>query len=249
VPSLLGSRPATPARGDIRRLGGCALSEVADFLAYDLVEAFPLAGCPLCRTLADDEERWMESFWREGRSGREARLAFYDGGGFCRRHAWLLHRLVHARSSGAAIADVYGALADRDLARLDKLLAASGIRARARLQRRAACSACVAAEDALSRKAYFLVELLRAEEAQTRYRESDGLCFPHLARTVADAPEAGAEVARFLVRDWRRRLADVRAQLEEFDRKRDVHHAHEPRGPEQDSWTEVIRLYVGEDRA
>jgi hypothetical protein len=141
-------------------LGGCVFSEMADFLAYDLVEAFPLAGCPLCRTVAADEKRWMESFWREGRSGREARLAFYDGGGFCRRHAWLLHRLVAAGGSGAAIADVYGALAARDGERLDKLVTASSARLRARLQSRAPCSACVAAEDALSRKAYFLVELL-----------------------------------------------------------------------------------------
>jgi hypothetical protein len=220
---------------------------MAGFLAYDLVEAFPLAGCPLCRTVAADETRWMDSFWREGKGGREARLAFYDAGGFCRRHAWLLHRLVAAGSSGASIAEVYGALADRDLQVLDKLLTASNVRRRPHLRRRAPCSACVAAEDAVARKAYFLVELLRTQASRAEYRRSDGLCFPHLARTVAEASEDDAEVVRFLLGDWRDRLAEVRAQLEEFDRKRDVHFADEPKGAEQDSWTEVIRRYVGKD--
>ena len=228
-------------------MGDCVFSEVAHFLAYDLVEAFPLAGCPLCRTVAADEERWMESFWREGKSGREARLAFYAGGGFCRRHAWLLHRLVAAGSSGAAIGDVYGALADRDLERLDKLLTTSTARLRARLQPGAPCSACLAAEDALSRKAYFLVELLRTEAARPGYRQSDGLCFSHLVRAVEEAPEEDVEVVRFLLRDWRDRLTKVRGRLEDFDRKRDVHYAHEPKGAEQESWTEIIRRYVGED--
>ncbi len=217
---------------------------MADFLAYDLVEALSCSGCALCRVVAADEERWMESFRREGRRGREARLAFYEGGGFCRRHAWLLHRLAAAAGSGAAIADVYGALAVRDLHVLDELLAS---RRRPRLGRRAPCAACTAAAEARARKASFLLELLRTETARVRYRESDGLCFAHLVRVVEEAREQDAEVVRFLLRDWRDRLTEVRAQLEEFDRKRDVHYAHEPKGAEQDSWTEVIRRYVGED--
>lgn len=214
------------------------------FLAYDLVEALALPGCPLCRAVRADEERWMRSFWREGRAGRDARLAFYDGGGFCGRHAWLLHRVSSEEGSGAAIADVYGALADRDLAWLDAQLARR--RPPAALDRGAPCSACVAAADAVSRKAFFLVELVGSREARRRYVESDGLCFPHLARAVEEAGDDDAEAVKLLLRDWRRRLAEVRTRLDEFDRKRDVRYAHEAKGAEQESWTDVIRLYAGE---
>jgi hypothetical protein len=220
-----------------------------DLFAYDLVDAFRLTGCPLCRTVAADEERWMASFWREGKSGRDARLAFYDAGGFCTRHAWLLHRSVAAARSGAAIADIYGALADRDLERLDRIIARrkkSG-RKGTRLARGAECSACAAADQALSRKAYFLVELLRTGAARDLYRSSDGLCFQHLVRTLAEASEEEADTISFLIEDWRDRLARVRALLAEFDRKRDVRHADEPKGAEQGSWTDIIRLYVGDD--
>jgi hypothetical protein len=216
-----------------------------DLFAFDLADAFRLAGCPLCRTTAADEERWIESFWREGKSGRDARRAFYGGGGFCRRHGWLLHRSVAAAGSGAAIADVYGALADRDLEWLDGII--SGRKKRpARLVRGSRCSACTAADEALSRKAYFLVELLRTRAGREAYRGSDGLCFPHLVRTLEEAPEEDGDTALFVVEDWRDRLAGVRVELAEYDRKRDVHYTDEPKGEEQGSWTEIIRRYVGE---
>jgi hypothetical protein len=222
---------------------------VPDLFAYDLADALRLAGCPLCRTVAADEERWMASFWREGTSRRDARLAFYDGGGFCRRHAWLLERSVAAEGAGAAIADVYGALADRDLQWLDRIIAqrSKGGRRRDRLERGSQCSACIAAEDALSRKVYFLVELLHTGAARELYRASEGLCFPHLVRSTEESPDEEADVVSFLLEDWRDRLAHVRALLAEFDRKRDVHYADEPKGEEQGSWIEIIRLYVGED--
>lgn len=215
---------------------------MSDFLAYDLVEAFALRGCPICRTVADDEDRWLASFWREGRSGRDARLAFYAGAGFCRRHAWLLHRSVG--KAGAPIADLYGALAERDLDRLGRTTD-SRRKGRLGIGPAAACSACTAAADTLSRKTYFLLELLRTDAGREAYRASDGLCRPHLAGAVDQARDEPGLVP-FLLDDWRRRLARVRALLADYDRKRDVRHADEPKGDEQDSWTEIIRMYAGE---
>ncbi len=224
---------------------------VPDLFATELADAFRLPGCPLCRTVAADEERWIESFWREGKSGRDARLAFYDAGGFCPRHGWLLHRQVAAANAGAAIADLYGSLARRDLELLDRAIAVltKSRRRTRRLTRRSECPACVAAAEALSRKAYFLLDLLRTGAARELYGASDGLCLRHLAAVADEASDDQAETVAFLLADGGSRLAEVRTQLEEFDRKRDVHFAHEAKGAEQDSWTEVIRRYVGEARA
>lgn len=148
----------------------------------------------------------MASFWRGGKSGRDARRAFYAGGGFCRRHAWLLHRSVEG--GGAPIADVYGALADRDLEWLDGIIERRRKRARRdRVERASRCSACIAAEDALSRKAYFLVALLHTGSARDLYRDSDGLCFSHLLSTVELSPDEETDVVSFLFEDWRRRYA------------------------------------------
>ncbi|SRR6266540_221826 len=219
-----------------------------DIFTDELAAALRLPGCPVCRVAAADERRWMETWWREGRNAKDGRQRFYDGGGFCRRHGWLLHGICLDRGSGAAVAAVYGALADRDLVVLERTQQAiARPRRRTLLRRPTACAACVAAGEEVERRAYFLVQLLRAGGAQARYADSDGLCFAHLTNAVDAAIEAEPEIASFLVGDWRRRLTSVREQLAEFDRKRDHRYADEPKGREQESWTKVIALYVGPD--
>lgn len=221
-----------------------------DIFGYEIVEALRRSGCPLCRVDAIDDRRWMSNFLREGKQDAGARRRFYAAGGFCRHHAWLLHALVATEAAGAAIADVYGVLADRDIGSLDALRASlehGRRRRRVSLARRAGCPACVAFAEGSQRKVYFFVQLLADADARPHYQSSDGLCYAHLARAVEHALDNGADdVARLLLDDWRERLAHVRAQLAEFDRKRDYRYAAEPKGEEQDSWTEVIRRYVGE---
>jgi hypothetical protein len=137
-----------------------------DIFVYDLLRALGLGGCPLCRALDDDEERWIDSFWREGRQSPAARKQFFAAGGFCRDHAWLLHRLVDAAGSGAAIADLYGQLATNDLRRIEQVAArlAHSRRGAARLRRRRPCPACAFRAAALDRKVQFFLARRWARE-------------------------------------------------------------------------------------
>lgn len=240
---------AAQAADGLYRARPIGARRLPDIFGYDIVEALRRSGCPLCRVEAIDDRRWMNSFWREGKQDPGTRRRFYAAGGFCRHHGWLLHRLVAAEAAGAAIADVYGSLATRDIAWLDALRASldRGKRRRqAPLGRGGRCPACVALEAGAERKVHFFVELLAEPAVRPHYQSSDGLCFDHLARAVEHALDTDEEVARLLLDDWRKRLARVRHQLAEFDRKRDYRYAAEPKGDEQRSWTEVIRRYVGE---
>jgi Family of unknown function (DUF6062) len=217
-----------------------------DVFNYDIVAAFARPGCPLCRVVAAADVAWVDAFWREGKSSPAARRAFYGAGGFCRRHAWLLHRLVAEAESGAAIADLYGALAEHDLERLRRV--AEQIRRgrrRPRLEREHVCPACIADAESAARKADFLVQALRQAPIRGMYLRSDGLCLCHLRLAVEAAQTHDREIALLLVEDHARRLGEVRAQLADFDRKRDFRYAAEPKGSEQRSWTDVIELYVG----
>jgi hypothetical protein len=217
-----------------------------DLFTDELVAALPLPGCSVCRVSATDDRRWMETWWREGRNSKEGRQDFYDGGGFCRRHAWLLHEICRSRGSGAAVAAVYGALAERDIVLLERAEQSISRRRRNRsVHRSATCSACEAAAEQLDRRSYFFVKLLRTLGARNRYVDSDGLCFTHLTSALDVSTLEDREVALFLLSDWRRRLFAVRDQLAEYDRKRDHRYSEEPKGSEQDSWTRVIDLYVG----
>ncbi len=184
-----------------------------DIFSYELIQAFGLPGCALCRAAEADDERWMDSFWREGRRDPEARRRFFEAGGFCRDHAWLLHRLAAVESSGAAIADLYGHLAGYDVRGLEDILAGLERRhtlRRPALRRRRQCPACAFGTEAVKRKAHFLVDALSEAEVGEAYRRSDGLCFPHLASALDAALAAGkADIARFLLEDWRDRLGET----------------------------------------
>ena len=223
---------------------------MADIYSYELVRAFGLPGCVLCRALENDEQQWMNSFWREGKQDPKTRRRFFDAGGFCRDHAWLLHRLVAAEGSGAAIADLYGQLATYDLHWFETVRARleQHQRRSPSLRRRRRCPACLFRVEALERKAHFFVDALSEEQVREAYRRSEGICFVHLACGLEAALAAGSsETAAFLLEDWRDRLAELRSELAEYDRKRDYRYASEPKGVEQRSWTDVIRRYVGED--
>ena len=199
-----------------------------DIYVDELVQAFSLPGCPLCRVRALDERRRMESFWREGRNSPEARTRFFEAGGFCSKHAWLLHELVVEAHAAYAIADLYGRLADRDLRWLAQVRAGLDRRRRRwrSLQRRRGCPACEIREEAAERKSYFLVEALADVRVRERYERSDGLCFEDFAAAVGQALSAGKdELALYLVDDWARRLQAVR---------------------ERESWADVIRRYAGD---
>jgi hypothetical protein len=192
--------------------------------------------------LAEFEEREMATFAREGRRVPEARARFGRSGGFCRHHAWLLHGIAAASGNGMPVVDVYGELVARDLARLRD----TGQAVADPLERDGLCPACEAAAAALARKADFFVGALAEGGVRAAYADSDGLCGDHLRDVVLAAGADEPGIARFLLSDRRMRLERLADGLAEYDRKRDHRHRHEPKGEEQRSFTEVVRLYAGE---
>jgi hypothetical protein len=238
--------------GGCVRGGGALGDALPDLTNFEIARALSQPGCPLCRVLADEEERAMQRFWRDGRFVPAVRLAFFASGGFCPRHAWLLHYQVMRAGRGGALTDLYDSLAARDLGRIDRVLDGSRRRrpslseALQSLARRARCRACEELEQTTARKAQFACRLLREQGMLAAYQASEGFCFRHLGEVLAAATEADPPLAELLVDDWRNRLAILRPQLAEFERKRDYRHAHEPRGDEQRAPTDAVRRYAGE---
>jgi hypothetical protein len=223
---------------------------VPDISNLDLAAALSRRGCPVCRVLAADEERYVATFAREGRFAARARARFFAAGGYCRRHAELLVANAARAQTGMAIVDLYGRLARYDRMRLAALRTSWGGRFRRRvrvLPRSRWCPACVDAEQRLDRKSAFLVDLLAEDGAWSAYAASDGLCLAHLIPVAEAAQRVDTRIADRLLEDWCHRVRDLELELAEYDRKRDYRYAHEPKGEEQDSWRRIIRRYVGED--
>jgi hypothetical protein len=222
---------------------GTAAPEI-DIFTDDLQAALAARGCPVCRVVADAERRWLDSFWREGKNGRAAREAFLGAGGFCAGHGLLLETLAQGERGAAAIADVYGMLAARDIERLAAARDHVGRRRRRPVRRRRHCPACEQTAAATDRKLWFLIDALHAGATRERYARSDGLCMPHLL-DAAGQSASEPEVCRFLLDDACRRLGDLCAQLNELQRKRDHRFRHEPKAAEQLAPGEAIRRYGG----
>ena len=215
---------------------------------YAVVFALSKPGCPLCRVLDEAETREMDAFIRERGLAAEALGEFCERGGFCRDHAWLLHRRSALALTGAPVAQAYGALLRHDIAQLKQLAAALRNRRRRRSQRRSllarrVCPACERAEQRLTVKANAFVEALAGPEVRAVYRQSDGLCVQHIDKVVA-AALAIPNTAAFLIDDLTRRLEILERRLDRYDRLRGTDAPLE--AAEGDAWTDVVRSYVGD---
>ena len=184
---------------------------MTDLFGFELGDGLASDRCPLCHALDVHMQRWLDSFWREGRRQPVVRERFYAAGGFCNRHVWLA-RPDRAHPNG--VADVYGRLASRDIAAADAALAK---RARRRervqcLRRPAPCPACREEEDAAIRKAQFLLDMMATPTGRERYEKSRGACHSHLLVMLGEADDP---LSRFLLEDWRRRLVGLRDRAED----------------------------------
>lgn len=222
-----------------------------DLSNYEIARAFHEVGCPLCRVVAADEERSMQQFWRDSRLLPAVRRGFFASGGFCRRHAWLLHEQVMRAGRGGALTDIYDAMLARDAARIATIL--DGHREQQNVAEtlrdfvhQTACRACEEVEATTKRRAYFACNLLQEDGMAAAYRASDGFCFRHLTDVLAAIGDGDSELRLRLLADWGERIAALRNGLAEFERKRDYRHADELRGDEQRAPTDAVRRYAGE---
>ena len=223
-----------------------------DLSNFEIAQAFREPGCPLCRVLAADEEREMQQFWRDSRLLPLVRRSFLDNGGFCPRHAWLLHEQVTRAGRGGALTDLYEALAARDQGRIERLVASSEGNPEAFARQlhefihASGCFACQELEAATERRSHFARQLLQEEGMFEAYVRSDGFCYRHLGGVLVDAGEHAPALASALLRDWNERLSRLRHELAEFEWKRDYRRANEPRGVEQEAPTHAVSRYAGE---
>jgi hypothetical protein len=81
-------------------------------------------------------------------------------------------------------------------------------------------------------------------EFASRYRESCGVCLPHLQMALDE--RADHAKLPLLVQAEREKLEALGAELQEFIRKHDYRYADEPKGREQTSWTRVVEKFVGQ---
>ena len=237
----------------------------------NLNHAMRQPGCPLCRLQREAEARYLENLLWENVNDPATREQWAAGLGFCSRHAWQLQRLEARRyGDGLGNAILYEDLLQRILPvletlarppaedplslyrRLGRFLPRFLDRGRALrgipgLQGRQRCRVCRLGEETARAYAEWLIEGLAEADVRERYETSDGLCLPHLRMALSGARDRAPQAVAWLASHAAQRLQRLLGNLQEYIRKHDWNHRHEPMSPEERrAWIRAVAFFAGE---
>ncbi|HSR10073.1 MAG TPA: DUF6062 family protein, partial [Thermodesulfobacteriota bacterium] len=80
-------------------------------------------------------------------------------------------------------------------------------------------------------------------EFDKKFRDSDGICFPHLITSIEEYP-AHDNLPHLISRQIEK-FESLGKELNDFIRKQYYQYANEPRGTEVDSWKRALEMAVG----
>jgi hypothetical protein len=221
---------------------------------YDLLEAFAQPGCAVCRLLAHDVDRFLDTLLYEYPVEPAMQNSFRASRGLCHEHSWQLTRY----NSVLAVGILYDAALDEVLRIMDgtppaerpaglaRLLSSGGSSALAdALEPQKPCPACVVRDDAEKRYLQVIGGYMSEARFGGAFRQSEGLCLPHFRGALAAARDV--EQARLLTAAQRDIWTRLKGELEQFLHKMDAHY-HQAMGTESTSWLRTLARMAGETR-
>src|SRR5262245_53490651 len=231
---------------------------------YKLLEACRAEGCPMCRLEQQDVERYLDRKFYENVNSPAWRDSLRASLGFCHEHAWLA---VNGRLGDAlGFSIIYHDLLNSVLTQLND--SSSGVRfprrrmsllrqipeqARVMIEKmliaitpRKRCPVCEHRDEATRSLLSVLVEELETPEMTNALQASDGLCLPHLRRTLEHAKDVSTGEKLLTIHS--EKLASLRAELAEFIRKNDYRVIKEGFGEEGNAWLRAVSMIVGSRR-
>jgi uncharacterized protein DUF6062 len=204
-------------------------------LAYhELLEGLKLPGCAVCRSGAATARRYLESLCWEFINDPPVRSRLRKSLGFCRGHAYQLD----AQASRLAVAILY-----EDLLRTLEAELQSALKPRRRPAALSPCPACEAVEGQEQSTLQVLADFIEDPAVADAYRDSAGLCRPHMLALCRRLPETSR---RRVVAEEQLRLQTLLGELAEVKRKSDYRSANEAWGDERTAPTRAIAKLVGE---
>jgi hypothetical protein len=213
--------------------------------AYHLSQAFDQPGCPICRLTADSVHHYLEALMYEYVNKPPTHMAVRAARGFCPMHAW--HVLEQINASALGIAILYEGLVRNMLKDMGEVTPDSGRRqvaqATSAIKPREACPACTHRDTIENHLLRNLLEHLKQEEFANRFRQSAGLCLPHLRQALDQQGAMAAKALLITIQQdiWSRLQRD----LAEFVRNNDYRLIREEMGDEGTSPRRAIEQMSG----
>jgi hypothetical protein len=212
---------------------------------FDLLRDLEGPGCVVCRGAHQSAWRFIDALLWERVTDPGTRYGLRRSRGFCREHSLLAISVAGASSEQLGLAIIAEDLVGRVGEAVASTQARTGRRPRHRpdeIDPQEPCPVCRSAGATVS---LYLQLLASAGQAiEPSHEQLPVLCLPHLRiglERVEDA--AGEQKLRALFADG---AAKVRADLQEFIRKRDHRFRHEVvKRDEANAWARAIHLLVG----
>lgn len=172
---------------------------------YKLLDRFDQAGCPVCRSIEESVDGYLDSLLYESVNDRTLRARFARDRGLCNHH---LHRLG-PRGDGLGIGILYRDIVGAAL----KSLQEPGGEGELPLNT-GSCAVCDFEADAERRTLELFSAFGHEVEFRERFESSSGLCLPHLVRLAPLMP--GGRLEPWFAEFHARRLEAFKDELEAF---------------------------------
>jgi hypothetical protein len=207
---------------------------------YELRLASHKPGCPVCTLIHRAGTRYMEGTFNESMLDPDVRQKLVKSLGFCFNHTWQSINLKLSDALGQAI--LYQDLVKDAIKRIEENGQNSGSQLTNALEPVAACPACLIEEAALERILGTITVALRNEDFVTEFKQSSGLCLPHLQRLL---PKLDRKRQATILGFQSACLENLKGELAEFIRKSDYRFRDESIGKEGDSYKRAADMIHG----
>jgi len=237
------------------------MKSILNFTIPDLIAACHKPGCPICRLQQEAVERYLKDLFETRFHSPDIRTILRGSKGFCKEHGWLASELGLGSTFGSAIIyhDLLWTARDdlqkvkdspstkRPLSMVKRILLRLGLR---RVTATIAdvpsrCPACIEREEAAQAALGVLASGLKDAATHAAFRESAGLCLPHLYQALEMPPDA--EAVQALVSISSEKFETLRKRVTEFIRENEQKTPEQIRDVEKNFWPQVVGVISGYD--
>jgi len=222
---------------------------------FNLLDALKENTCPVCFLVKTKIHKSMDDFLYEKVNDPGVRQEIRKSFGYCNTHAWQLQKmgdgfglsLIYADLFNLFIGQLEGFLADKkkSSAARFKNLFRRGTKVIETEKNKSACPICKECREIEKRYISLLIEHFDDAEFYVHFKQSLGLCIPHLSTTLELCKDK--RIARELISIEAGKMRSLKKELEEFAAKHDYRFSKGGFGKEGDSWVRAIEKITGKE--
>jgi hypothetical protein len=220
---------------------------------FNLFDAFKEKGCPFCFLIQKVIHNAMDSLLYEQVNDPGVRKDINKSLGFCNLHAWQLQKF----GDGLGLSIIYKNLIEIIISKMKKggnrnncikLVSQEFVNNRNieyQHKIKASCPMCRLQRETEERYLSTFLEDFHEPELYMVFKDSFGLCLPHLLKAFKMCNDA--KIFKEIINVELEKLDYLSQELEEFRRKHDYRFSHEGFGKEKDSWIRAIEKMIGKE--